>query len=184
MENLIDKLLAIPLNYIIICMVASFYILEQLTNTPFKFNKRPLHLFHNIVIQILTSVVSLFFAILQVWCVQWIAHHRIGLFNQVEIPFIIKLVLGVSCIDFTTYWVHRLAHKLPWLWRVHRVHHSDTTMDSSTFFRFHPLEILVFGPAQIIAVAIFGLNPVILGVYFFIQIVFNILQHANILFPS
>ncbi len=167
MENLIQKLLSIPPNYIIIAMVALFYILEQMLNTPFKFKRRSLHLFHNVLFQILASVVSIFFAIFQVWCIQWISDHQIGLLNQVEIPFVAKLIIGVACFDFVTYWFHRLAHKLPLVWRIHRVHHSDATMDSSTFFRIHPLEILFFGPAQILAAVIFGLDTITLGMYFF-----------------
>ncbi len=183
MENLIHKLLSIPINYIIVLMVALFYTLEQLLNTPFKFKRRSVHLFHNILIQILTSVVTFFFAYFQVWCIQWISDHQIGLFNLIEISFVAKTVIGVACIDFTTYWFHRLAHKVPLVWRIHRVHHSDTTMDSSTFFRIHPLEILFFFPAQVLAAAVFGLDTITLGMYFFVQILFNILQHANILFP-
>ena len=184
MENLIHKLLSIPPNYIIIFMVASFYILEHLLNAPFKFNKRPFHLFHNVLFQIPSYVVGFFFAIFQVWCIQWISDHHIGLFNQIEIPFVAKLIIGVACFDFNNYWFHRLAHKLPVVWRIHRVHHSDTTMDSSTFFRFHPLEILFFGPAQILAAMVFGLDTLTLGFYFLVQTVFFILQHTNILFPS
>src|SRR5690349_4030158 len=123
MENLINKLLSIPPNYITIFMVSLFYTLEHLPNTPFKFNKRPLHLFHNVLFQLPSYVVSFFFAIFQVWCIQWISDHHIGLFNQIEIPFVAKLIIGVACFDFTTYWFHRLAHKLSWVWRIHRVHH-------------------------------------------------------------
>ncbi len=183
MENLINKLLSIPLNCIIISMIAVFYTLEQLLNTPFKFKKRPHHLFHNVLFQIVVYGVSFLFAIFQVWCIQWISDHKIGLFNQVDISFVAKIIIGVMCFDFTTYWFHRTAHKLSLLWRLHRVHHSDTTMDSSTSFRIHPLEIFVFGPAQILAAAIFGLDLLILGMYFFILTLFNILQHTNILFP-
>src|SRR3954470_1323879 len=123
MENFISWLLDIPPNYIIIFLIALFYTLEHLLNTPFKFKKRPLHLFHNVLFLILASVVSFFFAIFQVWCIQWISDHQLGIFNQIEIPFMAKLIIGVACFDFTTYWFHRLAHKLPIVWRIHRVHH-------------------------------------------------------------
>lgn len=184
MENVIHKLLSIPPNYIIISMVALFYILEQLLNTPFKFKNRPVHLFHNILFQIVAYVVSFFFAMFQVLCIQWLSDHEFGIFNQIEIPFVARAFIGVACFDFTTYWFHRLAHMFPLLWRIHRVHHSDTTMDSSTFFRFHPLEIIFFGLGQILAASIFGLDTLILGLYFFIIIIFNVLQHSNILFAS
>ncbi|MEO5997733.1 MAG: sterol desaturase family protein [Chitinophagaceae bacterium] len=165
-------------------MVALFYILEQLLNTPFKFKNRPIHFFNNILFQIVNYVVSFFFALFQVLFIQWLADHKIGILNQTEIPFVVKAFVGVACFDFTTYWFHRLAHKITFLWRMHRVHHSDITMDSSTFFRFHPLEIIFFGCGQILAATIFGLDTLILGLYFFIVIIFNVLQHANILFAT
>ena len=34
-------------------------------------------------------------------------------------------------------------HKVPWLWRLHRVHHADVDVDVTTGVRFHPLEYLL-----------------------------------------
>lgn len=44
--------------------------------------------------------------------------------------------------SFTAYWLHRLFHAVPLLWRIHRVHHSDDAMDTSTGLRNHPFEML------------------------------------------
>lgn len=44
--------------------------------------------------------------------------------------------------SFAAYWLHRLFHAVPWLWRIHRVHHSDDAIDTSTGLRNHPLEML------------------------------------------
>ena len=57
-------------------------------------------------------------------------------------------------------------------------------MDSSTFFRGHPLEVLVFGNAGIVAVAIFGMDMLSLGLYLFIFIPFAFLEHTNLSFPK
>jgi len=46
------------------------------------------------------------------------------------------LVLG----DLFFYWTHRLAHAVPWLWRLHAVHHSTPHMQWSAAFRIHPGE--------------------------------------------
>jgi sterol desaturase/sphingolipid hydroxylase (fatty acid hydroxylase superfamily) len=56
-------------------------------------------------------------------------------------------------------------------------------MDSTTYFRIHPLEILVFGTANIVAAAIFGLDLMAMALYFFILIPFSILEHTNLLIP-
>jgi sterol desaturase/sphingolipid hydroxylase (fatty acid hydroxylase superfamily) len=87
-------------------------------------------------------------------------------------------------IDMITYWFHRMSHKVPVLWRFHRIHHSDTTMDSTTYFRSHPVEILFwFGFSNILAAGIFGLDLLTLGLYFVVVTPFFILDHNNLRFP-
>ena len=183
MEKL-QALLNIDSNYIIIGLLITLYTMEQILNRPFRFSKRPQHLLNNILFQIVFLIANYFFAIFQVFCIQWLNDNHIGLLQQVQLPFWAKLIIGVALFDMTTYWFHRSAHKVPLLWRLHRVHHSDTTMDSSTFFRGHPLEILVFGNASIIAVALFGMDMLTFGLYLFIFIPFAFLEHTNLYFPA
>lgn len=47
--------------------------------------------------------------------------------------------------DFTRYWLHRLMHAVPFLWRFHRVHHSAEVLNPLTFYRVHPVENALFG---------------------------------------
>jgi sterol desaturase/sphingolipid hydroxylase (fatty acid hydroxylase superfamily) len=47
--------------------------------------------------------------------------------------------------DFTRYWLHRLLHNVPILWRFHKVHHSARVLNPLTFYRVHPVENLLFG---------------------------------------
>jgi len=183
MEKL-QALLNFDANYIIIGLLVILYTMEQILNRPFRFSKRPQHLLNNILFQVVFFIANYFFAIFQVFCIQWLNNNHIGLLQQVHLPFWLNLIVGVALFDLTSYWFHRLAHKTPLLWRLHRVHHSDTTMDSSTFFRGHPLEILVFGNASIIAVAIFGMDMLSFGLYLFIFIPFAFLEHANLTFPA
>jgi len=184
MEKL-KALLSIDLNYIIIGMMVLFYSLEQIVNTQFKFNKRPLHLFHNFLFLVVFTLINILWATITVFSIDWLNAHQIGLFYLVHIPLWLKLVLGVALFDFTTYWFHRVAHKSPLLWRFHRVHHSDTSMDASTFFRGHPLEsFLWFSTSNIVAAGIFGLDNLTLGLYFFISTPFFFLEHSNIKFPG
>lgn len=103
----------------------------------------------------------------------------------VEIPFWAKLFISVALYDFTTYWIHRASHKFPILWRLHRVHHSDTTMDSSTTLRFHPLElIVVYQTGNIITSAVFGTDVTSMALYYFIVYIFFFLEHSNLSYPG
>lgn len=47
--------------------------------------------------------------------------------------------------DLTRYWLHRLMHTVPLLWRFHRVHHSAEVLNPLTFYRVHPVENVLFG---------------------------------------
>ena len=179
----VQALLNIDANYVIVGLLVVLYTMEQFFNRPFRFSKRPQHLLNNILFQLVFMVANYFFALVQVFCIEWLNDNHIGLLQQVQLPFWVNLIVGVALFDMTSYWFHRLAHKVPLLWRLHRVHHSDTSMDSSTFFRGHPLEILVFGNASIIAVAIFGMDMLSFGLYLFLFIPFAFLEHTNLNFP-
>lgn len=96
-----------------------------------------------------------------------------------------RLLVGVALFDLTTYWFHRMGHVVPLLWRLHRVHHSDTTMDASSTYRQHPIEpFLVFGTGNMVASAIFGLDLTAFGLYNLMLIPFLILQHINLKTPD
>ncbi len=184
MESIIKSINSLDGNYIIIFLIALFYSFEFLLGTPFKFDKRINHFFNNFVFMLAFYLANLAFAVVQVSLINWSAIHQFGLFHWIDVPLWLKVILGVMCLDFTSYWFHRMAHTSPLLWRLHRVHHSDTTMDTSTFFRGHPFEVLVFGTSSIVACIIFGIELQILGVYFIIQLPFLVAQHANIQLPD
>lgn len=183
METL-QTLLSINFNYILIGLMVIFYSLEQILNTQFKFNKRPQHLMHNLLFFATFYLCNIVWAIVTVYSIDWLNNNQVGLFYLVQLPLWLKLVLAVAIFDMVTYWFHRIAHKVPVLWRFHRVHHSDTSMDASTYLRAHPLELtLWFGTSNILAAGIFGLDLLSLGLYFLVATPFVFLQHSNLRFP-
>jgi sterol desaturase/sphingolipid hydroxylase (fatty acid hydroxylase superfamily) len=184
MENIISSINSIDGNYVIIFLIALFYSLERLLGTPFKFDRRLNHFFNNFLFMIAFYFANIAFAIVQVGIIEWTSANLVGLFYLIEIPLWLKVILGVMTLDFTSYWFHRLAHTSPLFWRLHRVHHSDTSMDTSTFFRGHPLEVLIFGTSSVVASIIFGLDLSVLGVYFLVILPFLIAQHSNIQLPD
>jgi sterol desaturase/sphingolipid hydroxylase (fatty acid hydroxylase superfamily) len=181
----LDTILNINPNYIIILLLAIFFTLEQVSGTPFSFKQRGNHLFQNILFQIVLIILNIFFVSIQIYCIEWLNSNEIGLLYLVELPFWSKLFLGVVLYDFTTYWIHRASHKISLLWRLHRVHHSDTTMDSSTTFRFHPLElILIYQTGNILTAGIFGTDVISMALYYFIIYIFFFLEHSNLNYPK
>lgn len=183
--EILDKILSLNSNYLIIGLLAVFFTLEQVSGTSFSLRNRGKHLFHNILFQITLTILNLFFVTLQVYCIEWLNSQKIGLLYFIGLPFWVKLFLSVMLYDFTTYWIHRLSHKVPLLWRLHRVHHSDTKMDSTTTFRFHPLElILVYQTGNILTAGIFGTDVTSMALYYILIYIFFFLEHSDLRYPK
>ncbi len=58
-------------------------------------------------------------------------------------PFWLVVALSIIALDIAIYWQHRLFHRVPLLWRLHRVHHADPDFDVTTGLRFHSVEIVL-----------------------------------------
>ena len=73
----------------------------------------------------------------------WAQSAGIGLFNVVDLPPWASVAMAWLFLDAAIYAQHRALHAWPLLWRLHRVHHTDTFLDASTALRFHPFELLL-----------------------------------------
>lgn len=74
-------------------------------------------------------------------------------------------------------------HRLPFLWRIHKVHHSDRDLDTTTALRFHPLELLASTLYKAACVALLGV-PVLVWLAFELWLNCNALfNHSNIRLP-
>ena len=61
--------------------------------------------------------------------------------DWIQQSYWLTLFLSIVILDMAVYWQHRVSHTLPFLWRFHKVHHSDAQIDVSSAIRFHPVEI-------------------------------------------
>ena len=105
---------------------------------------------------------------------------KIGLFHLLGLPYWLRLGAGILLLDFMIYLWHLANHKIPFLWRFHRVHHSDVNMDVSTANRFHLGEFLVSGLVRIATVYAFGV-PFL--AYFLFEVLVNLsiqFHHSSI----
>jgi len=107
-----------------------------------------------------------------------------GLFNQANLPYWFEVILAVLLLDLAIYLQHLLMHRVPLLWRLHRVHHADLDIDLTTGSRFHTLEILV--SMLIKAAVIFILGPALLAVLIFEALLSGmaLFNHANVRLPG
>ena len=110
------------------------------------------------------------------------SRNQIGLFNLLEWNLWVEAVLVILIFDVAIWFQHLITHKIPILWRLHRVHHSDRDMDVTTAIRFHPIEILLSMLLKIGLVYILG--PAAWAIVAF-EIILNgtaMFNHANIKF--
>ena len=98
---------------------------------------------------------------------------------------LIIIVIGVMLLDLGIYWQHILFHKVPILWRLHRVHHSDLDLDVTSGTRFHIIEMILSMGMKWGIVVCLGL-PVLSVVIF--EIILNgmaMFNHSNVrVFPA
>jgi sterol desaturase/sphingolipid hydroxylase (fatty acid hydroxylase superfamily) len=107
-----------------------------------------------------------------------------GLLNMIGVGGALAVIAGLLLRSLTSYAVHVLMHKVPVLWRLHRVHHSDTDFDVSTAVRFHPLEFLVQVPIGLTMIWLMGIPPIAIVLYELLDAAMAVWTHANVRLPS
>jgi len=103
-----------------------------------------------------------------------------GVFNRWDLNGWIELGLTVLLVDFLTYVLHVLYHKVPFMWRFHRVHHSDVAMGVTTGARFHIGEHVISTLIKCGLYACFAIKLEYLILYEAIFISNVFFHHANI----
>jgi sterol desaturase/sphingolipid hydroxylase (fatty acid hydroxylase superfamily) len=109
--------------------------------------------------------------------------HGFGLLNFVALPSWLAFAIALLALDFAVWAQHLILHRVPFLWRLHRVHHGDTAMDISTALRFHPFEILASLAFKAAIVALLGAPAQAAFVFEIILGAGALFSHANILVP-
>lgn len=113
----------------------------------------------------------------------WAQMQSFGLLHQVQWPFWFEIGLAWLLLDLGLYWQHRWMHIVPLLWRLHRVHHSDTAFDVTTGVRFHPVEILLSMGWKMLLVALLG-APVLAVLLLELTLnTFALWSHTNLRYP-
>lgn len=138
----------------------------------------------NLLIVVLdTAVVRLVFPLAAVGAAIHAQEQGWGLFNLLSVPDWLALILAVAALDAAVYFQHRLFHAVPWLWRLHRMHHADQEFDVTTALRFHPLEILLSMLIKIAAVLALGASPLAVIVFEILLNATAMFNHGNVRMP-
>ena len=112
-----------------------------------------------------------------------VSNGKMGLFNIINFPIWIEIILTVIILDFIIWGQHLLSHKIPFVWRFHRMHHTDRDLDVTTAVRFHPFEIIFSMFIKITAIYILGASAIAVIIF---EIMLNgmaMFNHANLRIP-
>jgi sterol desaturase/sphingolipid hydroxylase (fatty acid hydroxylase superfamily) len=147
--------------------------------------ERFLHGLKNLVLGILNALlIGLVFVALWWTTAEWAQAHNFGLLNWLGLPDWAHVVGAFLLFDAWMYLWHRLNHRVPFLWRFHRTHHSDPTMDVTTASRFHLGEIIISSILRIPVIALLGVELWELALYETAMFTVVQLHHANIVLPA
>ncbi len=106
-----------------------------------------------------------------------------GLFPLLGLPYWAAAVAGVVALDLVIYVQHVVFHHVPWLWRLHRMHHADVDIDVTTGVRFHPFEILLSLGIKIAAVLALGVPALAVLIFEVLLNATSMFNHANVALP-
>jgi sterol desaturase/sphingolipid hydroxylase (fatty acid hydroxylase superfamily) len=107
-----------------------------------------------------------------------------GLINYLQLRLSVAALIGFLALDLVIYAQHVVFHKVPVLWRLHRMHHADLDIDVTTGVRFHPIEILISLAIKVAAILALGI-PVVAVILF--EVVLNVtsmFNHSNVAMPA
>lgn len=98
-------------------------------------------------------------------------------------PFILQVIEVLALSDLLIYWGHRLQHKVDFLWRFHKVHHSSEHLDWLAAHREHPIDsVYTIGLINLPAFVMGFPLESIAGVIAF-RGIWAIYIHSNVRFP-
>lgn len=115
---------------------------------------------------------------------KFVERKNFGLLKIFKLPKSLETTLAIILLDYTLYLWHVLTHKVPFLWRFHKIHHADLDLTAATAIRFHFGEIsisVLFRAGQILLI---GVSPKALEIWqrlLFLSIFFH---HSNIELPE
>lgn len=108
----------------------------------------------------------------------------VGLLHWVDLPYAAKFLIAFVLLDLAIFVQHWTTHAVPWLWRLHRVHHTDLDVDTSTAVRFHPGEMILSLLYKTLLIWILGAHFLAVAVFEAVLNLSALANHANIRLPK
>ena len=106
-----------------------------------------------------------------------------GVFNIVNMPIWLEIILAMVVLDLLIYVQHVVFHKVPLFWDLHKVHHADRDFDVTTGIRFHPIEMVLSLAYKMICIVVLGAPVVAVLLFELILNACSMFNHSNVKLP-
>jgi sterol desaturase/sphingolipid hydroxylase (fatty acid hydroxylase superfamily) len=113
----------------------------------------------------------------------WIVGHVgkiISLPQISSLPIVAQIVLLTLAADGLRYGIHRMQHRISWLWRFHALHHMPVNLVAISASRTHPLDDLVTYVPETILFLLLGFNAGVVSGFYCVVWVIALISHANV----
>jgi sterol desaturase/sphingolipid hydroxylase (fatty acid hydroxylase superfamily) len=114
----------------------------------------------------------------------WSADKPFGLLRWLGLSPVGAAVVAIVVFDGWMYAWHRANHRIPVLWRFHRMHHSDADLDATSAVRFHTGEIVISAILRLGVLALLGMTLPMLMLYETILAPVIQFHHSNVRMPA
>lgn len=108
---------------------------------------------------------------------------QLGFWHWFEVNWLVEVVLSILLLDLAIYVQHLVFHRVPILWRLHRMHHSDQDIDVTTGTRFHPVEILISMGIKVSLIFLLGVSPLAILIFEMLLNGSAMFNHSNAKLP-
>jgi sterol desaturase/sphingolipid hydroxylase (fatty acid hydroxylase superfamily) len=130
------------------------------------------------------TVIGLGFSAATASVAAWAERTQFGLLNRWAGPPWVELPVALLLFDAWMYLWHRANHAVPFLWRFHRMHHSDPAVDMTTALRFHFGEIAISSTVRLAVIPLLGLHLWEVILYETILLPVIAFHHSNVALPE
>lgn len=95
-----------------------------------------------------------------------------------------RVVAAWLVAELLHYALHRAMHRVPLLWRIHRVHHEQGPLVWTTSWYLHPIDAILIAGASVAAAALCGAGLPTAAWYVAGRRIWSIVLHANVRWPA
>ena len=115
---------------------------------------------------------------------QWAADRDFGVVRWLGLSGGWAAAAGLVLFDGWMYAWHRANHRIGFLWRFHRMHHTDRELDATSAVRFHPVEIVISTALRLGVLALLGVGLPVLLAYEMVLAPVIQFHHSNVRTPG